>query len=216
MLDQLLKTQASGKFAWIGELKPLAQKYLDDCRTYLAWKSQPGAPPPDKKQLKMRSAISDAISGKAPPVAAVSATSAAPPRQLSQKEIEGATQKKSQWVTAWKKKLVDDLNRKQFSGAFTDTSGVEYTGISSADEQAIGLKLPYGIARLPWSKLSPKTLLTISTSFIQPNSSDAPDRQWLCAAYASATGQQDSARQLAEAAAQAKPEYREQIALLGL
>ncbi|HEX4639545.1 MAG TPA: protein kinase [Chthoniobacterales bacterium] len=212
LLDQFLKTKPSGKFAWISELKAIAQKYLDDCRTYLAWKSQPGAALPDKKQLKMRSsAIADAISAKAAPAAA-----SAPTRQLSQKEIEGAAQKKSQWLGAWKKKLIDDLNRKQFNGAFTDISGVEYTGVSSADEQALGLKLPYGIARLPWNKLSPKTLLTISTSFINPNGPDAADRQWLCAVYASATGQPETARQLAEAAAQAKPEYREQIALLGL
>ena len=62
-----------------------------------------------------------------------------------------------------------------------------YTGISSADGQALGLKLPYGIARLPCSRLTP-----------------------------SSTSQADAARQLAEAAAEAKPEYRDQIALLGL
>ena len=128
--------------------------------------------------------------------------------------MEGAPQRKSQWLAVWKKKLVDDLNRKQFSGAITDTSGAQYTGISSADNQTVGLKLQYGIARLPWSKLAPKTLLTVSTSFIQPNAPDAADRQWLCAVYANSTGQSDIARQLAEAAAQAKPEYRDQIDIL--
>jgi hypothetical protein len=93
-------------------------------------------------------------------------------------------------------------------------SGAEYTGISSADNQTVGLKLPYGIARVPWSKLAPKTLLSISTSFIRPNAPDTADRQWLCAAYANATGQGDAARQLAEAAAKSKPEYRDQMALL--
>jgi hypothetical protein len=216
LLDQFLKAQPSGKFAWIAELKPLAQKYLEDCRTYLAWKSQPAAPPPDKKQFKTRSAISDAASGKAAPGPAAAVDSVSPSRQLSQKEIEGAPQKKSQWVAAWKKKLIDDLNRRQFSGAFKDTGGVEYTGISSADDQAVGLKLPYGVARVSWTKLAPATLLKISTSFIQPTAPDAADRQWLCAAYAITTGQSDAARELAEAAAQAKPEYRDQLQLLGL
>src|SRR6266446_4389692 len=41
LLEQFVKTQPSGKFAWIAELKPVAQKYLDDCRFYLSWKSQP-------------------------------------------------------------------------------------------------------------------------------------------------------------------------------
>jgi hypothetical protein len=75
------------------------------------------------------------------------------------------------------------------------------------------LKFPYGIARVTWSKLAPKTLLSISTSFIRPNAPDTTDRQWLCAAYANATGQGDAARQT-EAAAKSKPEYRDQMALL--
>jgi hypothetical protein len=45
-----------------------------------------------------------------------------------------------------------------------------------------------------------------SPSFIQANLSDAADRQSLCAVYANAIGQADAARQLAEAAAQSKPE----------
>jgi hypothetical protein len=66
------------------------------------------------------------------------------------------------------------------------------------------------------SKLALKTMLAISTSFIHPNAPDAADRQWLCAVYANATGQVDAARQLAEAAAQSKPEYRDHISILGL
>jgi len=212
LLDQFLKAQPAGKFAWTAELKPIAQKYLDDCRFYLAWKSKPGLSPPDRKQLKTRSAISDAIFGKEK--SAASSAAAAPsatPRQLSQKELAAAAQKKSQWLNDWKRKLIDDLNRKQFSGRFSDTTGTEYTGVTGADNQTIGLKLPYGIARVLWSKLAPKTLLAISGSFIQPNAADAADRQWLCAVYANATGQADNARQFAEAAAQSKPEYRDQI-----
>jgi predicted RNA-binding Zn-ribbon protein involved in translation (DUF1610 family) len=222
LLDQFTKAQPTGKFAWIAEFKPFAQKYLDDCRFYMSWKSQPK--PSDnstsaalKKQLKTRSAISDAVLGKEKPVAAAPTAESEPsqpPRQLSQKELAGAAQKKSQWLADWKRKLIDDLNHKQFSGAIVDTAGAEYTGVASADNQTVALKLPYGIARVSWSKLAPKTLLTISTSFIHPNAPDAADRQWLCAVYANANGQADAARQLAEAAAQSKPEYRDQIPLL--
>ncbi len=218
LLEQFVKTQPSGKFAWIAELKPIAQKYLDDCRFYLTWKSQPNRSADAaafKKQLKTRSAISDAIVGKenqvAPPTAAGPSQ---PPRQLTQQEPDAAARKKAQWLAAWKKNLVNDLNHEQFSGEITDTSDAEYTGISSADNQTVGLKLPYGIVRVSWSKLAPKTLLSISTSFIRPNAPDTADRQWLCAAYANATGQGDAARQLAEAAAKSKPEYRDQMALL--
>jgi hypothetical protein len=222
LLDQFVKAQPTGKFAWIAEFKPIAQKYLDDCRFYLNWKSQPKASDNSsaaalKKQLKTRSAISDAILGKEKPVAPALTTGAEPsqpPRQLNQKELGVAAQKKSQWLADWKRKLIDDLNHKQFSGAIVDNTGVEYTGVASADNQTVALKLPYGIARVPWTKLPPKTLLTISTSFVHANAPDAADRQWLCAIYANANGQADAARQLAEAAAQSKPEYREQIDLL--
>ena len=219
LLDQFTKAQPTGKFAWIAELKPIAQKYLDDCRFYSSWKANPASkasPASDlKKQLKTRSAISDAILGKEKQVAStIKSEQSQPPRQLTQKELGAAAQKKAQWLADWKKKLIDDLNHKQFSGAFVDTSGAEYTGVTSADNQTVALKLPYGIARVPWSKLPPKTLLTIATSFIQPNAPDAADRQWLCAVYANATNQGDAARQLAEAAVQSRPEYRGQINLL--
>jgi len=219
LLDQFTKAQPTGKFAWIAELKPIAQKYLDDCRFYLSWKANPASkasPASDlKKQLKTRSAISDAILGKEKQVASrIKSEQSQPPRQLTQKELGAAAQKKAQWLADWKKKLIDDLNHKQFSGAFVDTSGAEYTGVTSADNQTVALKLPYGIARVPWSKLPPKTLLTIATSFIQPNAPDAADRQWLCAVYANATNQGDAARQLAEAVAQSRPEYHGQINLL--
>src|SRR5207245_11325701 len=100
------------------------------------------------------------------------------------------------------------------AGAVTAPAGVEYTGVSGADNQAIGLKLPYSISRVAWTKLSPNTLLMISSSFIRPSAPDAADRQWLCAIYGSAAGQPDVARQLAEEAAESKPQYRDQIALL--
>src|SRR6266404_6542786 len=219
LLEQFVKTQPSGKFVWIAELKPIAQKYLDDCRFYLTWKANPvskASPASDlKKQLKTRSAISDAILGKEKQVApTIRSEQSQPPRQLTQKELETAAQRKTQWLATWKKRLIDDLNHKQFSGAIMDTSRAKYTGVTSADNQTIALKLPYGIARVPWGKLAPKTLLSISSSFIQPNAPDAADRQWLCAVYANATGQADAARQLAEAAAQSRPEYGEQIDLL--
>lgn len=226
MLDAFVKSQPVGKFAWVAELKPIGQKYLDDCHVYLAWKANPGAEPPAdvKKHLKTRSAIAEEITGQrksvsAPVESSPPVESTPPPqpaRALTQNEIAAAPQKKAQWIAAWKKKLIDDLNHKQFSGTFTDTAGAEYTGVTGADDQSLALKMPYGIARVPWTKVPAAALLTISSSFIKPNVADAADRQWLCAVYASTTNQPEAARQLAEAAASAKPEYREQMALLGL
>src|SRR5260370_37850307 len=65
LLDQFVTAQPAGKFAWIAELKPVAQKYLDDCRVYLNWKSQPKPTPALdlRKRLKTRSALADEMSG---------------------------------------------------------------------------------------------------------------------------------------------------------
>jgi tRNA A-37 threonylcarbamoyl transferase component Bud32 len=41
LLEQFIRAQPTGKFAWVAEYKPLAQKYLDDCRLFTAWKNQP-------------------------------------------------------------------------------------------------------------------------------------------------------------------------------
>ena len=117
-------------------------------------------------------------------------------------------------MAGWKKRLIDDLNHKQFAGTFTDTTGAEYTGVTGADQQSLALKMPYGIARVPWAKLPASALLTISSSFIQPNAADAADRQWLCAVYASMTNQSEAARQLAELAANSKSEYRDQLPIV--
>jgi hypothetical protein len=40
-LEQFIAAQPVGPFAWIKDYNALAQKYLDDCRLYLAWKAQP-------------------------------------------------------------------------------------------------------------------------------------------------------------------------------
>ena len=112
--------------------------------------------------------------------------------------------------------MIADINRSRFSGAIADVNGVQYEGVSSATPEQISLGggRRYGIVGVSWTKLPPKTLLAISASFIKPNEADAADRQWLCAVYASETGDAEAAQRLAEAAAKAKPEYREQIPLL--
>ena len=71
LLEQFDALQPGGDFAWIAEYKPLAQKYLSDCRLYAEWKKQPNEAEsltrlPQtlehlralKKDLKTRSALS--------------------------------------------------------------------------------------------------------------------------------------------------------------
>ena len=127
------------------------------------------------------------------------------------KSAEEVAEKRAQFMSDWKNTLIDDLNRAHFSGTLTDSSGARYTGIVSATDEGLTMKLPYGIAWITWEKLSPQTLLMVSRSFIDPGARDAADRQWRCAVFASETGQTEAARELVDAAAKAKPEYLEQI-----
>jgi serine/threonine protein kinase len=127
------------------------------------------------------------------------------------KPAEEVAEKRARLLSDWKNTLIDDLNRAHFSGTLTDSSGAQYTGIVSATDAGLTMRLPYGIAWITWDKLSPKEILAVSKSFIDPRARDAADRQWRCAVFASETEQTDAARELAEAAARAKPEYKEQI-----
>jgi hypothetical protein len=227
LLEQFISAQPREKFAWIADYKPLAQKYLDDCRLYAAWKNEPQGNDPAanlekvraiKKQLKTHSTISDEISSQeknlANRVTERQRTETAARDQQHKKPPQQFPQKKAQWLSDWKSKLIDDLNHRHCSGAIVDLNGAKYTGIESATPDKLTMKVPYGMVQIDWAKLAPKTLLAISTSFIQPNASDAADRQWLSAVFASETGQTAAARQLAEAAAKAKSEYRDQINFL--
>jgi hypothetical protein len=226
LLEEFVNTPPQGKFAWIADYKRLAQKYLNDCRVYTAWKNGPkesdSAEALEKlkairKQLKTHSAISDEISARekalARGVTQERKAESVARQEEQKKESEEAPRKKTQWLADWKKRLIDDLNGKHYAGEVADVSGVKYTGIAGATARKLILKTPYGTAEVLWNKLSAKTLLSISTSFIQPNAPDAAERQWLCAIFASESGQHEEARKLAEEAAKAKPEYQDQIPL---
>ena len=130
------------------------------------------------------------------------------------KPAEEVAEKRAQLMFDWKNTLIDDLNRAHFSGTLTDSSGAQYAGIVSATDEGLTMKLPYGIAWITWDKLSPKEILAVSKSFIDPAARGAADRQWRCAVFASETGQTEAAKELAEAAARANPEYKEQISVL--
>src|SRR5262249_20746726 len=125
------------------------------------------------------------------------------------KPAKELAEKRAQLLFDWKNTLINDLNRVHFSGTLTDNNGGQYTGIARTTDEALSMKLQYGIARVRWEQLSPKELLAVSKSFINQGARDAADRQWRCAIYASETGQTEVAREQAEAAARARPKYKE-------
>jgi predicted RNA-binding Zn-ribbon protein involved in translation (DUF1610 family) len=226
LLQDFENTRLKGKFAWIADYKPLAQKYLNDCHVYTEWKNatQTGNSAEAlqvlkaiRKRLKMHSAISDEIVAKEKAVARSEAqrqeAESAAHKTDQRKEEEEAPRKKARWLAEWKRELIDDLNHRHYAGEIADVHGVKYTGIAGANPERIALKTPYGTVELPWHTLSAKTLLAVSISFIQLNAPDAADRQWLCAIFAGETGQKEEARKLAEEAAKRNPEYQRQILL---
>ena len=148
---------------------------------------------------------------------ALAVIDAAEVTEPSLKEAQLTERKKVDWLVKWKAQLITDLQRVGVAGSITDLVGTTYSGAAGATDSRIVLRTPYGTAEVEWAKLSPTTLLALSTSFIRGAASAAmADRQWLSAVFAHATEQADAARQLADDAAKGKPQYREERPLLGL
>jgi DNA-directed RNA polymerase subunit RPC12/RpoP len=208
-LKKKLKTHSTLSDAMNAEEKTLAQRVGAQQKGQGAPSQPPGEPESQSPAWTTALAAYKTKVGRYDFVGAREAISAA--KEPPSKQMQAEMHKKAQWLVEWKTKLIDDLNRKRFTGQIADVTGTKYVGISSATHDQVSLTTPYGIVGAPWSKLAPPTLLAISSSFITANTPDAPDRQWLSAVFAAETGQGDAARQLAEAAAKTKPEYQERI-----
>jgi fructosamine-3-kinase len=237
LLEKFEAAKPTGKFAWIVEYKGLAQKYLADCKLYATWKKEadeahdPAARArhlertheiTSKKMFQMYTALSAEVFAAEKSLSRDIVDQQRIEKQNKEKEqkkqAEQAAQqvvaKIPQWLTDWKTKLIQDLNTIHYTGDIAAVSGAKYSGIVGATADRLKVKLPFGEAEVPWTLLSPQSLLTVSASFARPNMPDMADRQWLCAVYAVETGQAQEARRLAAAAAQAKPEYQAQLQTL--
>lgn len=236
-LEVAVHAQPTGRFAWIGDLKPLAQKYLDDCKLYLDWKKEAdNAKDPaavgrhlentraivNQKKFKTRTAISEEVYSEEKRLSRQQTDqekAEATKREEQQKRqaeqtAQEVARKKPQWLADWKNRLVSDLNRAPYKKPITDAMGVQYTGVVRATADNLTMQLPYGETILPWNRLAPATLLQISTSYIDPRLPDAAERSWLCAVYANEIGQPAQAKRLADEAAKVKPEYGQMFPLL--
>ena len=236
-LEQMVRSQPTGKFAWIGELKPIAQKYLDDCKLYLDWKKEADAARDpaaiarhlentrtivNQKKFKTRTPLSEEVYTEeknlshqlADQQKAEAAKRGEQQKKAAEQSAQDSLRKKPQWLSEWKNRVISDLNRAPYNGAITDSMGVQYAGIARATADNVTMKLPYGESILPWSRIPPAMLLKISTSFIDARSNDAADRTWVCAVYANETGQTEEAKRLAGEAAKAKPEYGKMVPFL--
>jgi serine/threonine protein kinase len=130
------------------------------------------------------------------------------------KSQRDALVQKARWLVQWKEQCITAINQRGFSGNIRDKMNVTYVGIAKASPNRISMKLPYGQAEIEWTKLTPQTLLAVSTALIAPHAADAADRQWRSAIFAAETGQSAEAQKLGDTAASTKPEYRESLRLL--
>ncbi|MGI9087371.1 MAG: serine/threonine-protein kinase [Chthoniobacterales bacterium] len=146
--------------------------------------------------------------------AALAAINAVTVSETSLKQAQDLERKKIGWLIDWKNKLRNDISAGRFV-APVQVGNMNYTGAAKADNAQVTFRIPpYGTTAVDWAKIPQRTLLKMSTDLIAANAADAGDREWLAAIFALETNQAESARPLAEAAAKAKPEYRDQLALL--
>ncbi|MFL6584679.1 MAG: serine/threonine-protein kinase [Chthoniobacterales bacterium] len=132
----------------------------------------------------------------------------------SLKQNQQIAMETAQWLIEWKAKLIADISARPITRAIGDVRGNGYTGIASANGSRLTMKLPYGLAQIAWSDLSPAALLDLTTSLIAQDMPDTADREWHCAVFAAETRQIEAAKKLGAAAAQAKPEYAAKMGAL--
>ena len=140
----------------------------------------------------------------------------APITEASLKQAQADERKKIAWLQKWKATLIDDINRGRFKAPIA-IGPANYTGARKATDTRITFVVPpYGVAETDWVKVPADALLRMANTLIDPKAADAADRQWLSAVFAAATEQTAAARELADAAAKAKPEYAKERDLLTL
>ena len=147
-------------------------------------------------------------------LAALAAINAAQITEPSLVAAQDTERKKINWLIDWKKQLIADLSTGVNRTIITRPPAVEYEGVVRANESELVLRVPGirgGEAPMKWTAMKPPELLMISTSLISDDPRYA-SRRWLAAIFALETGQPE-ARSLADKAAKAKPEYREELAL---
>ncbi|HEX8281688.1 MAG TPA: protein kinase, partial [Chthoniobacterales bacterium] len=228
LLERYLNTEPSNEFKWTAEYKPIARKHLEDHRVYAESKSLPqrlnnaseARAAVDKvkalqKRLQTRGVLADALKDEEKRLSrSLSTLEKAENEARERQKAEEFAKRKPEWLAAWKTQLINDLKTGAYRGPIT-VGATTYDGVIGANEREVTLRVgAYGGAPFAWDKLPPQLLLTIARAFIRPGQGDIADRQWLSAIYAQSTDQADAARELAEEAAKAKPDYREQMRFL--
>lgn len=114
-------------------------------------------------------------------------------------------------LVKFKAQLIQDLITLGYTGPVNRRSGAAVPqGTLRATDTQLELRTPYGVLPIPWTDVTPDSVIGIARSFIRPDmpSEAAAVRQWNLGMYALAMGRRDMGRELLQAAALARPAYQ--------
>lgn len=127
-----------------------------------------------------------------------------------------ALKKKAEWLKEFQTQLLADVNKTGYPDPLVKKNGTTIAGgVTAASTKQIQIKTPYGFIPVAWTDLPPATILKMAQYFAQHEISPplAADRNWLNGVFAFSFGMGREGRTMIVDAAQAKPEYADQLAL---
>ena len=128
-------------------------------------------------------------------------------------------QKMLKWSEAlakFKARLSADINAVNYPNQVRRKTGAIMPGIAArATEVGIEMRTPYGSTPLPWTECSFETMWNMGRQFLAAEQAPAEkaDRQWTLGAFALFAGKKAEAKALLTSAAEAKPEYKNELPL---
>ena len=122
--------------------------------------------------------------------------------------------KRAEALTKFKAKLIADINAATYPQQIRRKTGAVIPGAAArANEMGIEVRTPYGSTPLLWTDCSLETMWNMGRYFIQavPASAENADRQWWAGVFGIFAGKKAEALALLTAAAEAKPEYKNDL-----
>ncbi len=130
------------------------------------------------------------------------------------KSTQQAELKRADALAKFKNQLIADINAATYPQPIRKKTGGVVAGVATrANDAGLEIRTPYGAAPLSWTECSPDTMWNMGRHFIQgnPGAVDKSDRQWWVGAFGVLTGKTEEARALLTAAAEGKPEYKNDL-----
>jgi hypothetical protein len=113
-------------------------------------------------------------------------------------------------LAKFKTRLIRDMSGAGYNGQIVRRSGAAVpAGRVTATDANVELRSAFGNIPIPWSDVSPDSVIAAAKSFIKTDlpAESAADRNWELGIYALTMGRKELARDLITLAAQAKSEY---------